>query len=274
LAVASGGLAIFIQIKKDISAAEAREAEALVKAENRRLQMRTVALGMVNLAGLDLGKPLHSATFQFEVGREVKHPMGPIQFPGFIGPFPALGKGTAQLYLRVPEMFDLRFDLKAEGENGLRIGPADTPEHSGVVLRPSDSGEYLFLPLGGEDRLGWAAGGEDMGFSYDLDIKSDMPTRAVIARLAEATAFGTLVVKIPGLTEAQERRIARGYEQIAPSLVLLPPQMEPDVDGFCITRIRVPMKVRQLPDNGPDLMVFEFTASPQGFDNEICGWTP
>ncbi|MFT4251278.1 MAG: hypothetical protein QM608_02195 [Caulobacter sp.] len=282
LTIVAGGFTLYDTHQKQQNAKAAGIAAANNREEVRTLQLRQMAVLSSLIAGSDLAQPLSGGSFYFDVGRGDEEP---IKFDDFAGPFPQLqDKERARLEIEIPETLGVAYDITPIA-GGLRLVDAagETPPQT------LNAASLAFSALGSPEAppRGWSSGGEDYDFAYFLDLKSDMPLRGWISRLAQRKEYGRLVLHLPGASTARRDAIVRTYAQIPAFFVLAPrPQRDGATEvaaqtGACVTRLRVPMKLvllkeEQEKNKSPDKdeMVFVLTAEPVGFDTEICGWTP
>ena len=286
----AGGIVTVVQthLKSRSAARASAEAERLSD-ELRRTQYRQFAVLTTLMGGIRMGRPVESGSFYFDVGTR---DFAPIQFPGFVGPFPALPQnGVGLLTLDIPALFNNEYRLRPQGAGRLGIFSQDAglPDFSIAATDAGVDFERLGPPPEDEQASAsgsWVTDAIDQDYSYHLEIAPASPdgsgqsTGAVIAALAQAESFGRLLFRIPGLDEAGRRRIIASYARIRPFIVLaLPLRPDPDDSGQgCVTRIRVPVEIVPMaPDArgaNPDDLLFALKPGLRGFDTEICGWTP
>lgn len=280
LMVASGALSLVIEHRKSVRAGIASAAAARAEEDNRRLQLRQVALLTSTIGGFDLDKPLESGMFGMDMPVEDAEV---VQLDGFVGPFPELGTGgSAVLSINIPDVLDVEFDLTPVSSNALRLLRRNSDGQASLLRRqegfadfvspaPTDSAPMDEVP----SAYVWMTEALGNEFSYLLMLPSELPTRALISRLAQTDAYGALTIRVPNMTPADRRRIEAAYEEIRPFFMFHPKLLSAtsEEDG-CFSRIQVPLRFRLEPEAKADAMTFVIQAEPKGFDTVICGWVP
>jgi hypothetical protein len=276
-AVAGFGLAMWQTARTLHKAAVAKgEAEA---AGNREAAGQRTMLG-----GFDFTRPFQTGSFYFDM--PANETGEAVAVAGFTGPFPALDAGASGLLrINIQDAFFYEYRLQPAagglqlvdqaglhptyvvraGPNGPDLVPAGTPAGHRETSRHGGN-------EGGTLRPGqWAADAHGAELSYHLGIASAEPLRKVVSGLTGASAYGRLVLRVPGMPEARRQQIAAAYQRIRPSFVFYAPLAagSPNAET-CVSRIRVPMQMRRAAPANADELVFNLVAAREGFDTETC----
>lgn len=262
----------------DLRAKAQERAAAAVAAEAREAALEdevAASRRVLELDSFELTRPFEYGILYIDIGLS---PDGPIQHPGFIGPFPTFGRAMrGEIHFSIDDVFSYHYDVRAAEDRAVtlaRDGAAPvTLKADRLYCYQDAAGDCVnegATPANGD----WWAELIAPDYTHGVMLGTRASLNKLVARTLGEQTYGRMTFRVPGLTEAEHAAAAKGFQAMRPDMKVYAPLRAETAD--CRSAIHLPAGFLVAPRRAaaPEEIVVDIVPGKGRFSTVECEESP